>query len=83
MRQLVQGYQVLSRGMGRVAFGGGQVADVVSDRDLVYDFPTAQLPLGHSAFHKQAGVGKALVIKLGVQRAQADLDVRRLDLLIR
>ena len=83
-RPLVQRHQVLAVRADRVALGRGQVTDVVLHRGLGDQRPgllailavvAAQGPARHGAVQEQAGVGVALVVELGVQRAQAHLDL--------
>jgi hypothetical protein len=80
-RPLVQRHQVLAVGADRVAFGCGDVADVVLHRRLLQQgvasrIVAAQGPLGDGAVQEEAGVGVALAVELGVQRPQAQLDLR-------
>jgi hypothetical protein len=71
-RQLVQRDKVLAGRLGRIAFHGHQVADVVVHADLVQHLAFAEVPLRHLGINVQRGVGDAgLAVVLGMQGAEA------------
>src|SRR5262245_5334253 len=82
VRELVQSDDVFAVGIDRVAFGRAEVADVVSHRNLVNQFPRAEFPLGDGALDEEAGVGVALIVELRVERAQAHVDLGVFDLVV-
>ena len=70
--QLVQRDEILALRLGRVAFHGHQVADVVMHAELVEHLAFAVVPLRHLRVHIQRGVGDAgLGVVLRMQRTEA------------
>src|SRR6266568_147577 len=82
MRKLIECHQIFSIRMHRVASGNRKMSDVVTDRNLVDDFPGSEFPFGYCAFDEEARVSIALIVKLRVQRSQTDIDLGLLHMVI-